>query len=155
MAVHGRTREQFYSGVADWDIIRDVKANLSIPVIANGDIVDGASAKAILDHTKADGIMVGRASQGNPFVFQDIIAYLRDGIVLEKRSREEACTVIKRHVAMLCELLPEHVAVKEMRKHLAWYSKGYSNSQSFRASVNMAKTKEELFELIEIFRNGN
>lgn len=154
VAVHGRTREQYYSGVADWDIIRDVKNAVKIPVIANGDIVDGISAKAIFDHTKADGIMVGRASQGNPFIFQDIIAYLKEEVILEKRSREVTCGVIQRHIAMLCELLPEHIAVKEMRKHLAWYSKGYSNSQNFRASVNMAKSKEELFELLEVFRNG-
>ncbi len=154
VAVHGRTREEFYSGVADWDIIRDVKANVNIPVIANGDIVDGFTAKKALEHTKADGIMIGRGAQGNPFIFQDIISYLRDGEVLEKRSRDEVCAVAKRHTDMLCNLRPEHVAVKEMRKHLAWYSKGYENSQNFRSYVNMAKNKEEIFELIEKFRNN-
>ncbi|MFV0440691.1 MAG: tRNA dihydrouridine synthase DusB [Lachnospirales bacterium] len=151
LAIHGRTREEYYSGVADWDIIKEVKENLSIPVIANGDIVDGISAKKALEYTGADGIMIGRGSQGNPFIFQDIISYLKDGVTLEKRSRTEVCKIAKRHTDMLCEYRPERIAVKEMRKHLAWYSKGYRNSQEFRAKVNMAKTKEEIFMLIDEF----
>lgn len=144
VAVHGRTREQYYSGKADWDIIRQVKERVKIPVIGNGDIVDGASAKAMLEQTGCDGIMIGRGAQGNPWIFREILTYLNTGELIPSASAEEKAAVIKRHIELQLQYKGEYIGIREMRKHLAWYSMGMPNSAQFRNSVNLMETKEEL-----------
>ncbi len=153
IAIHGRTRSEFFSGEADWDIIHKVKEAVNIPVIANGDIIDGITAKKALDKTRADGIMIGRAVEGNPFVFKNIIRYLEDGTILDRPTREEVANIAMRHSSNLCQYKPEHVAIREMRKHLAWYTKGFPNSSSLRNEINSAKTLNEVINLIEKFKN--
>ena len=144
VAVHGRTREQYYSGKADWDIIAQVKQRVKIPVIGNGDIVDGASAKAMLEQTGCDGLMIGRGAQGNPWVFREILHYLNTGELMAPASNEEKAAVIKRHIELMLQYKGEYIGIREMRKHLAWYSIGMPNSAQFRNAVNLMETKEEL-----------
>lgn len=151
ITVHGRTRSEFFSGVADWDIIRQVKENVSIPVIANGDIIDGITAKKALDVTKADGVMVGRGIYGNPSVFKNIITYLETGEVLPPLTKSEVCSIVRTHTNMLCEYKGERVAVREMRKHLAWYTKGFHGSSKFRSTINKVETLDEINNLINEF----
>lgn len=149
VAVHGRTREQYYSGKADWDIIRQVKERVSIPVIGNGDVVDGASAKAMLEQTGCDGLMIGRGAQGNPWIFREILHYLNTGELLPKASNAEKAEVIKRHIELMLEYKGEYIGIREMRKHLAWYSVGLPGSAQFRNSVNLMETKEALFKGVD------
>ncbi len=149
VAVHGRTREQYYSGKADWDIIRQVKERVKIPVIGNGDIVDGASAKAMLETTGCDGLMVGRGAQGNPWIFREILYYLEHGQLMAPASKEEKAAVIKRHIELQMQYKGEYTGVREMRKHLAWYSAGLPGSAAFRNRVNLMETKEELMASVD------
>ncbi len=149
VAVHGRTREQYYSGKADWDIIRQVKEKVKIPVIGNGDIVDGASAKAMLETTGCDGLMIGRGAQGNPWIFREILYYLETGKRMPLASKEEKAAVIKRHIELQMQYKGEYTGVREMRKHLAWYSAGLPGSAAFRNSVNLMETKEELLASVD------
>lgn len=149
VAVHGRTREQYYSGKADWDIIRQVKEKVKIPVIGNGDIVDGASAKAMLEQTGCDGLMIGRGAQGNPWIFKEILYYLENGKLMEPVSREEKVAVIKRHIDLQMQYKGDYIGVREMRKHLAWYSAGLPGSAGFRNAVNLMETKEELLDAVD------
>jgi nifR3 family TIM-barrel protein len=149
IAVHGRTREQYYSGKADWDIIRQVKEAVSIPVIGNGDVVDGISAKKLLDETGCDGIMVGRASRGNPWIFREINSYLDTGIIPPRPTVEEACETIKKHARLSLQYKDEYIAVREMRKHVAWYTAGYPHSAKIRRAVNEIESFEELEKLLE------
>ena len=136
VAVHGRTREQFYEGHADWDIIAKVKASVSIPVIGNGDIVDGESAKKMLDETGVDGFMIGRASRGNPWIFKEIPYFLDNGVTMERPGVHEVVMMMKRHLNMLSDVKGEYIAVREMRKHIGWYTAGMYNSTSVRRRVN-------------------
>ena len=120
VAVHGRTRAQYYSGTADWDIIRQVKNAVSIPVLGNGDVDSPQKAKQIMEETGCDGVMIGRATQGNPWVFRDTVSYLETGIIPDAPTNAEKREVILRHAALECRYKGEYTAIREMRKHLAW-----------------------------------
>lgn len=150
ITVHGRTRSEFYTGKADLEIIKKVKENVKIPVIGNGDIVDGETAKRMFEYTGVDGIMIGRGSFGNPWVFREIITYLNTGEKIEPSSNEEKLEVIKKHIHMAVEEKGE-IAVKELRKHIAWYTKNLKNSSEFRASINKIETKEELENKLDAY----
>ena len=149
VAVHGRTREQYYSGKADWDIIRQVKEAVSIPVIGNGDVFSAEDAKRLVEHTGCDGIMVARGAKGNPWIFDQITTYLDTGVIPEKPSKEALKAMIMRHGQMLSDYKGEHIAMREMRKHVAWYTAGYPHSASLRNEINMVETLEGLKELLD------
>ncbi len=153
VAVHGRTREQYYAGKADWDIIAQVKQAVRIPVIGNGDVTDAISAKAMLDQTGCDGIMIGRATRGNPWIFREIVSYLESGVIPKRPSMQEVKEVILRHAALQLQVKGEYIGIREMRKHLSWYTAGYPNSARLRAKINEMETMEQLIESVnEIFR---
>lgn len=149
IAVHGRTRAQYYSGKADWDIIRQVKEAVSIPVIGNGDVDSPMRAKELIDQTGCDGVMIGRAAQGNPWIFRDTVYYLETGELLPPPSQEEKKAVILRHASLLQEHKGEYTAVREMRKHLAWYTAGMPRSARFRGMINTMETMEQLLAGVE------
>lgn len=149
VAVHGRTRSQFYSGEADWDIIRQVKEAVSIPVIGNGDIFSKEDAKNMIEQTGCDGIMVGRGARGNPWLFREIRAYLEDGTETAPPTLEERIQMILRHAADLAEQKGEPVAMREMRKHVAWYTAGLPHSSALRGKVNEVTTLKGLELLME------
>ncbi len=149
IAVHGRTRAQYYSGKADWDIIRQVKEAVSIPVIGNGDVDSPMRAKELIDQTGCDGVMIGRAAQGNPWIFRDTVHYLETGELLPSPSQEEKKAVILRHASLLQEHKGEYTAVREMRKHLAWYTAGMPHSARFRGMINTMETMEQLLAGVE------
>lgn len=151
VTVHGRTREQFYSGTADLDIIKAVKAAVKIPVIGNGDIIDGGSAAHMLEYTGCDGIMVGRAAEGNPWIFKEISAYLKDGMVLPPPDLDERREVALKHLGLLVEFKGEHRGVLEGRKHMAWYFKGVSGGAVLRTALNKAQKYDEMCGLINEF----
>ena len=146
--IHGRTREQYYTGEADWEIIAKVKDKLSIPVIGNGDIKDGTSAEAILRQTGCDGIMVGRAARGNPWIFRQIAAYLQDGTVLPAPEKEEIRATILRHAKLQLAYKGEYTGIREMRKHVSWYTAGMPDSARLRRTVNMVESFAALEELV-------
>lgn len=151
VTVHGRTREQFYSGTADLDIIKAVKAAVKIPVIGNGDIIDGGSAAHMLEYTGCDGIMAGRAAEGNPWIFKEISAYLKDGTVLPPPDLDERREVALKHLGLLVEFKGEHRGVLEGRKHMAWYFKGVSGGAVLRTALNKAQKYDEMCGLINEF----
>lgn len=144
VAVHGRTREQYYAGSADWEIIAKVKEAVSIPVIGNGDVTDGPSAGQMLKQTGCDGVMIGRAVRGNPWIFKEILHYLKTGQEAPGTSASEVRNTILRHARMELEVKGEYTAVREMRKHISWYTAGYPNSAALRRDINAMETFEEL-----------
>lgn len=150
VAVHGRTREQYYSGTADWDIIRQVKQAVKIPVIGNGDVDSPEKAKKLLEETGCDGVMIGRGAQGNPWIFRETVHFLETGETLPPPTNEEKRSLILRHAAMELECKGENIAVREMRRHLSWYSFGMPNSARFRQTINQMETMEELQESVHL-----
>ena len=147
IAVHGRTREQYYSGKADWDIIRQVKENVAIPVIGNGDIQNAQDVILRKEQTGCDGFMVGRAVQGNPWIFHQILHYLETGEQLPKPGIEEVARMVLRHAKSQIAFKGEVTGMREMRKHAAWYTSGYKNSAKLRGKINEVETYQQLEEL--------
>ena len=149
VAVHGRTREQYYSGKADWDIIHRVKEAVSIPVIGNGDIFTPEDAKRMMEETGCDGLMVARGAKGNPWLFKRINHYLDTGELLPPPSKEEVKAMILRHGMLQIECKGEYIGMREMRKHVAWYTAGFPHSSSLRNEINQVASLEELCALID------
>ena len=154
IAVHGRTRDEYYSGKANLDEIRKVKEAVNIPVIGNGDIVDEETAKNMFEKTGVDGIMIGRATIGNPWIFERVRYYLETGEKLPKVSLEEKFKIIKEHFLLEIEEKGEYTGIREFRKHLAFYSKGLPNSSEFRSKINKIENKEGVMDELEKFMKG-
>lgn len=149
IAIHGRTRSQYYSGNADWNIIKKVKQEVNIPVIGNGDIKSCEDAKRALEYSNVDAIMIGRAALGNPWIFREIIEYLKTGKTIERPTNEERLDTILRHLNLEIEKKGENVAIKEMRKHISAYTKSLKDSSSFRSKINTLNTKEEVEKCLQ------
>lgn len=147
ITVHGRTREQFYSGKADLDIISEVKKAVNIPVIGNGDITNANDAAQMLEKTNCDMVMIGRGTLGNPWIFREINAWLNDLRPMFPPSPAEKVTVILRHIQAMCDYKGEEIAMREARKHVGWYMKGFKNAAELRREAGYLKTYEELIEL--------
>lgn len=154
VAVHGRTRQQYYSGKADWDIIRQVKEAVSIPVIGNGDVVDAASAEALVEQTGCDGIMIGRGAEGNPWIFKQILHYRETGETLAKPTQHEVKEMMLRHARMQVEYKGGAIGIREMRKHVAWYTAGFPHSAKLRAAINQVESLQELEQMLNEWERG-
>ena len=154
VTVHGRTREQFYSGKADWDIIRQVKEAVRIPVIGNGDVVSPETAEKMMEETGCDAVMVGRAARGNPWIFREIFHYLDTGERLPRPDRQEIRKMILRHAKLQTAYCGEETAMREMRKHVAWYTAGLPNSARLRGRVNEITSLAELERLLDTYFGG-
>ena len=150
VAVHGRTREQYYSGEADWDIIRQVKEAVHIPVIGNGDVTSAEKAAEMRKITGCDGVMIGRGVQGNPWIFRELAEYDRTGTIPPRPTQEEIRNMMLRHARMQLEFKGEYLGIREMRKHVAWYVKGMKGAAKFRAQINQVESYEELEELLKM-----
>ena len=153
ITIHGRTREQYYSGQADWDIIGEVKSQISIPVIGNGDVTSVEDAIRIKDHTGCDAIMIGRGAQGNPWIFKMIDHYMKTGQLLDPPSKDEKIDIAIKHMGLAIKEHGEYVAVREMRKHIGWYLKGMKHSARFRDQINHMVTAKEVIDTLDQYRN--
>ncbi|MCD8149169.1 MAG: tRNA dihydrouridine synthase DusB [Clostridiales bacterium] len=151
VAVHGRTRQQYYSGAADWNIIRQVKEAVRIPVIGNGDLHSAEDVLRMKEETGCDGFMIGRGTQGNPWIFRDILYKLKTGEDLPRPAAREVADMLLRHARLQIEVKGEYIGMREMRKHAAWYTAGYKNSSRLRGKVNEVKTYEDLERMFEEF----
>ena len=149
VTVHGRTRAQLYSGAADWDVIRRVKEAVKIPVFGNGDIFTPEDAKRMMDETGCDGVAIARGAQGNPWLIRRTVEYLRTGELLPAPSIEEVIAMIHHHTELMLQYKGEFTTVREMRKHIAWYTEGYPDSAKLRGKVNTAGSIEELYALVD------
>lgn len=154
VAVHGRTREQYYSGKADWDIIRRVKEAVSIPVIGNGDVTDAASAEALVEQTGCDGIMIGRGAEGNPWIFKQILHYMETGETLARPTQHEVKEMMLRHARMQVEYKGGAIGIREMRKHVAWYTAGFPHSAKLRAAINQVESLQALEQMLNEWERG-
>ncbi len=148
VAVHGRTREQYYSGKADWDIIRQVKEAVHIPVIGNGDVTSGKKAIAMQEETGCDGVMIGRGAQGNPWIFRELLEYEKTGKLPERPSVQVIRETMLRHARLQIEFKGDYLGIREMRKHVAWYTKGLKGSARLREAINQVESYEELEKLL-------
>lgn len=153
ITIHGRTRKQGYSGNVDLDIIKEVKESVNIPVIANGDIKDIASAKKMLEYTKCDAIMIGRATLGNPWLIKKLVTYFEENIILPDPTYEEKINMALKHLSYLTDLKNEKVAILEIRSHMAWYLKGLKDSGPIKNAINQAKTIEEIKKNLNNYLN--
>lgn len=149
VAVHGRTREQYYSGRADWEIIRKVKETVSIPVIGNGDVDSCEKAAAMIRETGCDGVMIGRGAQGNPWIFSELLEYDRTGSILPRPDAREIRRMMLRHARLQLEFKGDYIGIREMRKHVAWYTKGMKGAARLRSLINQVESYQELEELME------
>ncbi|MBQ1812431.1 MAG: tRNA dihydrouridine synthase DusB [Bacilli bacterium] len=152
ICVHPRTRNQRYEGLSDWNIIKEVKSNVSIPVIGNGDIKSIYDAKRMLDETGCDAVMIGRAALGNPWLIKDIVEYLENGNECNAITKDEKIDMCIKHMNYLLEFKPEKTAILEMRSHIAWYLKGLNGSNDVKREIFKSTTKKEVLEILEKFR---
>ncbi len=152
ITIHGRTRSQGYSGKADLDIIKKVKEAVSIPVIGNGDIVDYQSAKKMLDYTGVDAVMIGRAAQGNPWIFKEINEYLENGTIIDKPTISERIDMIYKHIDYLKEIKPEKLVCLEMRNHIGWYLKGIKNSSEIKNKIYQTTSINDIISILEEYK---
>lgn len=148
VAVHGRTREQYYSGKADWEIIRQVKEAVSIPVIGNGDVTSGEKAIAMREQTGCDGVMIARGAQGNPWIFSELLEYERTGRLPDRPDVEEIKQTMLRHARLQIEYKGDFTGIREMRKHVAWYTKGLHGAARLRDQINQVESYAELENLL-------
>ena len=158
VAVHGRTREQYYSGTADWDIIAQVKQAVKIPVIGNGDVVDAASALRLFEQTGCDGYMIARGAEGNPWIFRQILHYFETGEHLSRPDFSEVTEMLLRHAKMQIDCKGDYTGIREIRKHAAWYTAGYRNSSKLRGRINEVENYEQLealFREVESYNEKN
>lgn len=150
ITIHGRTRSDFYAGKADWEILKKVKQAVNIPVIGNGDVVDGKSALEMFESTGVDGIMIGRGSFGRPWIFKQIAYFLETGKEMPEPTKDQKLEIMKKHIDLAVQEKGE-IAIKELRKHIAWYTKNLENSSEFRSRINQIETQEELIEALDTY----
>ena len=150
IAVHGRTREQYYSGRADWEIIRQVKEAVRIPVIGNGDVTSGERAAALREQTGCDGVMIARGAQGNPWIFSELLAYEETGAFPPRPDIDEIRSTMLRHARLQIEYKGNYLGIREMRKHVAWYTKGLRGAARLREQINRVESYEELEKILTV-----